>query len=148
MTENNPVSPRHYDFEGVQLLSVTRCLTSNGGQAVQYIARATRTDGQNKAQTVAGLIEDLRKARVFLDDEIDWLEAAQAFPQRYILGVPRVWDRIAEVPPEVSAVEDCDGDLWVWGTDAYDRNRWPTVTGGRGEKPLGDAYAPFTEVLT
>lgn len=66
-----PVEPAHYDFPGgVSVAQVSQHLTSFGGQALQYVARATRLDGNNKASTTEGLIEDLEKALLLLRREI------------------------------------------------------------------------------
>ncbi|SUE29573.1 Protein of unknwon function (DUF3310) [Nocardia farcinica] len=65
------INPQHYQFSnGTQLIDITENLNGNGAQAVQYITRATRLDGRNKADTVDGLVEDLKKARWFVDREI------------------------------------------------------------------------------
>lgn len=73
--EDDPVSPSHYVLPGGEQVSwISRYLTSNGGQSVQYIARSTRVDGNNKSQDVQGRIEDLRKAVWFIEDEIFRLE--------------------------------------------------------------------------
>lgn len=57
----------YYKFGKVQVLDISRHLTSNAGQAVQYIARSCRLDGNNKGEVEA----DLRKAIDFLTDELD-----------------------------------------------------------------------------
>ena len=68
---SDAIQPNHYQFPGGrQVIEISRHLTSNGGQAVQYIARSTRSDGVNKHTVVDGQVEDLRKAIVFLNDEI------------------------------------------------------------------------------
>ena len=56
----------YYKFDNVQVIDISRHLTSNAGQALQYIARSSRLDGNNKGDTVG----DLRKAIDFLHDEI------------------------------------------------------------------------------
>ena len=56
----------YYKFDNVQVIDISRHLTSNAGQALQYIARSSRLDGNNKGDTEA----DLRKAIDFLHDEI------------------------------------------------------------------------------
>lgn len=56
----------YYKFGDVQVIDISRHLTSNTGQALQYIARSSRLDGNNKGDTVG----DLRKAIDFLQDEI------------------------------------------------------------------------------
>ena len=68
---DDPVSPNHYKFSnGTEVIDISENLTSNGGQIVQYVARATRLDGKVKGKPV----EDLRKARFFLDREIARLD--------------------------------------------------------------------------
>lgn len=58
---------------GVEVKEIARYLTSNGGQAVQYIARATRTDGIIKGNPIS----DLEKARDMIEDEINRLKEEQ-----------------------------------------------------------------------
>ena len=71
MTVDIVNNPPHYKFSnGAEVIDITENLTSNGGQAVQYIARSTRLDGNNKGD----VLEDLRKARWFLDREIERVE--------------------------------------------------------------------------
>lgn len=65
------ISPGYYQFpNGVWVRQISSYLSSNGGQAVQYIARSTRLDGNNKGEPV----ENLRKAIKFLEWEIERLE--------------------------------------------------------------------------
>lgn len=72
--DNNPVSPNHYRFPGgAEVIQISEHLTSNGGQAVQYVARATRLDGQIKGNA----IEDLEKAAFFIQREIDRLKESK-----------------------------------------------------------------------
>ena len=54
----------------IEVKEIARYLTSNGGQAVQYIARATRTDGIIKGDPIS----DLEKARDMIEDEINRLK--------------------------------------------------------------------------
>lgn len=71
---DNPVSPNHYRFPGgAEVIQISEHLTSNGGQAVQYVARATRLDGQIKGNA----IEDLEKAAFFIQREIDRLKESK-----------------------------------------------------------------------
>lgn len=71
-TKPTPVVPSHYAFPGgVRVHQISGHLTSFGGQALQYIARSTRLDGQNKGDTA----ENLRKAIRFLELEIERIEA-------------------------------------------------------------------------
>lgn len=67
-----PQVPAYYKFpHGTQVIEISRYLTSNAGQAVQYIARSSRLDGNNKGDRVG----DLRKAVNMMLDEIERLEA-------------------------------------------------------------------------
>ena len=72
--EQDATSPSYYQLpDGNEVIDLTRWLSSNGGQAVQYIARATRIDGVTKGLENAKLVEDLEKAKIFIDNEIDRL---------------------------------------------------------------------------
>ena len=64
MKENDPVNhPAHYTSHpsGVECIEVTRWMNFNLGNAIKYIWRAG-----NKGNA----LEDLKKARWYLDDEI------------------------------------------------------------------------------
>ena len=70
--EADPTSPSHYAFPGgAEVIDISQWLTSNAAQALQYIARSSRIDGKNKGDTV----EDLLKAKVFIDFELKRLGA-------------------------------------------------------------------------
>lgn len=68
------ISPSVYQFpNGVEVRDISAHLSSFGGQAVQYIARATRLDG-----VVKGLpVQDLKKAIQLLEWEVERLEAGK-----------------------------------------------------------------------
>lgn len=60
--------PAYYRFPGgVEVRQISAHLTSFGGQAVQYVSRSTRLDGQNKGDVV----KDLEKAIDFIRWEIE-----------------------------------------------------------------------------
>ena len=64
MKENDPVNhPAHYTSHpsGIECIEITRWMNFNLGNAIKYIWRAG-----NKGNA----IEDLKKARWYLDDEI------------------------------------------------------------------------------
>lgn len=70
--EADPIKPDYYRFpSGAAVIDISRYLTGNGAQVVQYVSRSTRLDGHNKGD----VLENLRKARWFLNDEIARLEA-------------------------------------------------------------------------
>lgn len=63
-------TPNHYLFpNGRQPIEISRYLSSNGGQALQYIARATRADSENVKHEDAR--SDIKKAIHFLVDEYE-----------------------------------------------------------------------------
>lgn len=62
---NNP--PHYTGFSnGAEVLDITENLSFNGGNAVKYIARATRADGRNKGE----VLQDLEKALFYIEREI------------------------------------------------------------------------------
>lgn len=72
MTKKN-----YYELpSGIQVGEVSGHLTGNAAQAVQYIARSCRVDGIFKNDKVEVRIEDLHKAKRFLDYEINRLSGA------------------------------------------------------------------------
>ena len=71
MKENDPVNhPAHYTSHpsGVECIEITRWMNFNLGNAIKYIWRAG-----NKGNA----LEDLKKARWYLDDEIKRREGQQ-----------------------------------------------------------------------
>ncbi|WP_231839056.1 DUF3310 domain-containing protein [Corynebacterium glutamicum] len=74
-TSFDPINPDYYKFpSGAEVADIAEHLTSNGGQAVQYVARSTRIDGCNKGDSV----ENLEKAIWFLNREIKRLKQERA----------------------------------------------------------------------
>lgn len=71
MKENDPVNhPSHYTSHpsGIECIQITRWMNFNLGNAIKYIWRAG-----NKGNA----LEDLKKARWYLDDEINRREAGK-----------------------------------------------------------------------
>lgn len=71
---NDPVNhPKHYTSHpsGVECIAVVEHMTFNRGNAVKYIWRAGEKDP-------AAEIQDLEKARWYIDREIARLKAAEA----------------------------------------------------------------------
>ena len=92
----------YYKFGKVQVLDISRHLTSNAGQAVQYIARSCRLDGNNKGEVES----DLRKAINFLTDELYRINESEHNSD---------WFKDAAVGTEVTSP---DGTVWrkgAWG---------------------------------
>lgn len=70
---NDPVNhPQHYTgfSNGSEVIDITENLSFNTGNAVKYCARVGRVDGHNKGNQ----LEDLKKARWYIDREINRLE--------------------------------------------------------------------------
>lgn len=72
--ESNATSPNVYKFPKAEVRDISAHLTSYGGQVVQYVARSTRLDGVFKEDKV----QDLEKAKLMLQWEIERLEALNA----------------------------------------------------------------------
>lgn len=70
---NPQINPDHYrNFSNnTEVIDITENLSYNGGNAVKYLARATRLDGQTKHENP---LTDLRKAKWYIEREIDRLE--------------------------------------------------------------------------
>lgn len=65
---SDAINPQHYQgfSNGAEVIDISENLTSNAGQAVQYVARSCRLDGQVKDDPV----QDLGKAIWFLTREL------------------------------------------------------------------------------
>ena len=72
---SDPVNPNHYQgfSNGAEVIDITENLTFNAGNAVKYLSRAGRIDGQNKG----AVLEDLRKAAWYVAREIDRIEVQE-----------------------------------------------------------------------
>jgi hypothetical protein len=70
----------YYKFGDTEVWDISRHLTGNAAQAVQYIARSCRLDGLNKYADLVKRIEDLDKARDMLLDEIYRLIGEETAP--------------------------------------------------------------------
>lgn len=96
-------TPAYYQFPGgLQPLHLSRHLTSNAGQAVQYLARSSRLDGVSKGQDES----DLNKALDFIRDEID-----RRFGALPVRGVPRTEDMEAAARVILASVDDPEPTL-------------------------------------
>ena len=60
---DNVNNPKHYKFDGVEVIQLTEQLPFNRGNVIKYVARAGRKESKNE-------LEDLKKARWYLDREI------------------------------------------------------------------------------
>jgi len=68
LPENDPVShPAHYtSYKGIEVIQLTEQMNFNRGNVVKYVARAG-------LKNPATEVEDLKKARFYLDREIERL---------------------------------------------------------------------------
>lgn len=67
--------PSYYQFPGGhEVRHISAHLSGFGSQMVQYVARSTRLDGDNKGD----LVDDLKKTIMFAEWEIERLEALEA----------------------------------------------------------------------
>lgn len=102
---------------GAELIDISENLNGNGAQIIQYVARSTRVDGVVKGNP----LEDLTKARWFLDREIAKLEAAIAPTTTFDNGVRTRFPWVVEGDqsddwrefPEGTRFQDSDGDAFV-----------------------------------
>lgn len=82
MSDDSAVSPNYYKgfTNGAQPIDITEHLTGNAAQAVQYLARACRTDGVIKEDPIG----DIEKCLYFVERELSRLKQEQ--DNRAILG--------------------------------------------------------------
>lgn len=78
MSHDNINHPRHYCSHpsGVECITITRHMSFNLGNAIKYIWRADLKGG----------IEDLEKAKWYIEDEIKRLSALATKPDDYQAG--------------------------------------------------------------
>lgn len=87
--------PSHYKFSnGAEVIDISENLTSNAGQAVQYIARSSRIDGNNKGD----VLEDLQKAAWFINREIERMTA--------VVGTQPTFEEVLDEATRPTADED------------------------------------------
>lgn len=74
--------PKHYNSHpsGIECIEVVRHMTFNVGNVIKYLWRAGLKAGEGKAVSEKR-IEDMKKARWYLDDEIARLEKEHAAGQ-------------------------------------------------------------------
>lgn len=164
---SDPINPSHYSegwSNGAEVIDISEHLTSNGGQALQYIARAThQNESLRKHDSVEGWVEDLRKAVWFLQREIERLEGApkshprgswvrEQVPPSWCknprefdmvinggptLDAPRKWSRLEDIPDGVT-VRDNEGDFW--------KRRGDDILGWLSYKTEADAWTADSSV--
>lgn len=72
--------PEHYTRYGIEVIEITEHLNFNRGNTVKYVARAGLKNGGNE-------LEDLKKARWYLEREIGRIEAKQLHEQLFAARV-------------------------------------------------------------
>lgn len=77
--EDNVNHPSHYtwlkDLCGIEVIDITRHMDFDLGNAIKYILRAGRKPilSKDKSDFHAGMIQDLKKAIWYINDEIELL---------------------------------------------------------------------------
>ena len=130
-------TPKYYQFpNGAQPLDLSRYLTSNGGQALQYVARSCRLDDESNKHDDAA--DDLVKAIHFLYDEIKRVgnerdlekvrnlfkpEAGKNEPEKFPVSFegPKSIETTAGEP-----VRTCLGTAYITGTTLSEEN-WEAI---------------------
>ncbi|MGW0245089.1 DUF3310 domain-containing protein [Nocardia goodfellowii] len=131
--------PTHYAdgwTGGAEVIDITEHLNFCRGNAIKYLARAGKKDPSKE-------LEDLKKARWYIDREIQRLDTDPIIPPGtsvirttkaepfFDVSEPRKWERWDLIPADVSEVVDKDGDTW---------------TVREGPPCFPSDYAPYTEV--
>ncbi|QIS05900.1 hypothetical protein F5X71_29540 [Nocardia brasiliensis] len=141
---NDKIDPSYYQgfSNGAQMIDITENLTPNAAQAVQYIGRSSRMDGNNKGDVT----EDLNKALWFITRELGRIGSDNPASARRL---PRVWGRLEDVPERVEVADiEGDGIVKVDGTTFRTSYAASGPVSERFETDGNDDdYAPFTEVI-
>lgn len=139
----DPINPSHYQFSnGAQVIDITENLSFSLGNVVKYVARAGRKSEDP--------LEDLLKARFYLEREIALVERRQQYESAWdalLDAEDAEVDELAEGLYYQSGIiwRDKDGSLWrldgaTWlYFDEVDQE-WISVVG-----PPSNIYEPFKE---
>ena len=81
------VNPNHYKgfSNGAEVIDIAEHLTFDSGNVVKYAARAGRLDESLNKNDLEGRIEDLKKARKYLDREIERLGGPSSEPLEFVV---------------------------------------------------------------
>lgn len=140
---DNVNHPAHYKFgNGVEVIDLTEQMSFNLGNVIKYVARAGRK--------TADPVEDLRKARFYLERELNRIGGN---PVENV----REWKLLDNVPPNTIVV-DKDGDHYrrIQGTSRFQLRYWRGYDGEYSDwvdvPPWifkdQDLLGPFKEVST
>lgn len=77
---SDAINPNHYKgfSNGAEVIDIAEHLTFDAGNVVKYAARAGRLDENLNKNDLEGRVEDLKKARKYLDREIERLGGPSA----------------------------------------------------------------------
>ena len=145
MTDNVNHPPHYQSESGLEAIEVIDAFFHDNAylaNVFKYIARA------GKKGTV---VEDLQKARVYLDREIarELTKGIANGTARFIKVErrPRVWDRLEVIPFSVKRVVDRDGDYYDHTVIAGEWTWQATGELVTDNELCSNTYGPFTEVL-
>ena len=81
------ISPNHYKgfSNGAEVIDIAEHLTFDAGNVVKYAARAGRLDESLNKNDLEGRVEDLKKARKYLDREIERLGGSSAEALEFVV---------------------------------------------------------------
>ena len=81
------INPNHYKgfSNGAEVIDIAEHLTFNAGNVVKYAARAGRLDESLNKNDAEGRIEDMKKARKYLDREIERLGGSSAEELEFVV---------------------------------------------------------------
>ena len=81
------INPNHYKgfSNGAEVIDIAEHLTFDAGNVVKYAARAGRLDESLNKNDLEGRVEDLKKARKYLDREIERLGGPSAEPLEFVV---------------------------------------------------------------
>ena len=81
------INPNHYKgfSNGAEVIDIAEHLTFNAGNVVKYAARAGRLNESLNKNDAEGRIEDIKKARKYLDREIERLGGSSAEELEFVV---------------------------------------------------------------
>lgn len=84
---SDAINPNHYKgfSNGAEVIDIAEHLTFDSGNVVKYAARAGRLDESLNKNDLEGRIEDLKKARKYLEREIERLGGPSAEPLEFVV---------------------------------------------------------------
>lgn len=84
---SDAVNPNHYKgfSNGAEVIDIAEHLTFDAGNVVKYAARAGRLDESLNKNDLEGRVEDLKKARKYLDREIERLGGPSAEALEFVV---------------------------------------------------------------